>query len=244
MATKSLHTFRTRLAYFDDDIELIDVLRLSVINGDISTKGSDYILDRINPDIHKHLSRRKNSDGARKLISSHLRKTLYSAYIKDIYEEVTEYLRSILRFSAEKGLNSGRLIGEHSFKVDGKAILELKNWDNVCSFVAENVFQSLEAERSTLKLLDKIASKLDLKVDKNKILLAIPYLEVRHFLVHSDGKLSDAYIAEHPHIIHNDKYLRLNYTFITQFRKTVSDLVEDYDRAVLEADIIDKKHLQ
>jgi hypothetical protein len=242
MATKAFRTFTNRLAYFDDDIELVDVIRIAIISGDLSDKKSDLILNHVNPEIHKHLARRKNSDGARKLISSHIRKTIYSAYVKDIYEELTEYLRTILRQATEKGLNSGRLIGEHTFKVDGKAVLELKNWDNLCAFVADNVFQSLESERSTLKLLEKIASKLDLKVDKNKILLAIPYLEARHFLVHADGKLSDAYIAEHPHIEHQENYLKLNYKFITQFRKTISELIEDYDKSVISAEIVDKAH--
>lgn len=200
MHTVCFQSFKTRIAYFDDDIELIDILRDAMLGDDLVEDGSKFVLKGLDPKSHPHLSRRKNSKGSRELLANHIRKTVYSGYVKDVYEEVTEYLRKIIKLASEKGLNSSRFIGEHGFKVDAKNLLELGGWDKVLSMVTDTVFQALESEKSTLKLLEKTANKLALDVERNLIIAAQPYLEVRHFLVHSDGKVTEEFKAAHPHI--------------------------------------------
>jgi hypothetical protein len=243
LRTVCFDAFKMRVAYFDDDIELVDILRTAIMSGDLTDAASKFVLKGLDPDKHPHLSRRKNSNGGRELIANHLRNTIYSSYVKDIYEEVTEYLRVAMKLASEKGLNSARLIGEHGFKVDAKNLLELKSWDNVLSLVTETVFQTLEAERSTLKLLEKVASKLALDVDQNFITSAQPYLEVRHFLVHTDGKVTPEFKAAHPHIkVARDRYVRLTLEFVADFREAVVKLITDFDRAIIAADLLAPEH--
>ncbi|WLD98072.1 hypothetical protein PX860_06150 [Agrobacterium leguminum] len=243
LRTVCFDAFKMRVAYFDDDIELVDILRNAIMSGDLTEAESKYVLKGLEPNKHPHLSRRKNSNGGRELIANHLRQTIYASYIKDIYEEVTEYLRVAMKLASERGLNSARLIGEHGFKVDARNLLELGNWDKVLSLVTETVFQNLEAERSTLRLLEKVASKLALDVDKNLITSALPYLEVRHFLVHTDGKVTSEFKAAHPHIkVNRERYVRLSLDFVADFRDAVVKLITDFDRAIIAADLLAPEH--
>lgn len=244
MRTKAFHAFESKIHYFDDDIELIDVLRLGIIAGDLTEVGTSNVLKKVDPNKHKHLSRRQNSDGSRKLIISHLRTTVYSAYIKDVYEEVTDYLRAILEQAAEKGFEAGRLIGEHNFKMDAKDILETGGWEYVTKKIADSIFQALESEKSTLKLLEKVSNKLGLGIDKNLIEAALPYLEVRHLLVHADGKASDEYKQKYPDIHLKGDRVFINYVFLTRMRTAVKAMMEDFDKKVIAKDIVDAKYTQ
>jgi hypothetical protein len=244
MRSKAYHAFTQKLSYFDDDIELMDVLYKSVTAGDLTDQASQHILKRVDPVQHTHIARRKNADGSRKIVITHLRSTIYSSYVKDIYEEVTHYLRTVLAQASKNGFNSGRLIGEHSFKIDAKSILALGDWNQVCQLVTDSVFQSLEAEKSTLKLLEKMANKLALNIDANLIAAALPYLEARHFLVHTDGKASEDYTTAYPQIQINNGYIALNFQFISNLRSTVKALVAEYDKEVIAGNLLKAEDTQ
>lgn len=244
MRTKAFHAFESKIHYFDDDIELIDVLRLGIISGELTEEGTNNVLKKVDPDKHSHLSRRQNSDGSRKLIISHLRTTVYSAYIKDVYEEVTDYLRTILEQAAEKGFDAGRLIGEHNFKMDAKDVLETGGWEYVTQKIADSVFQALESEKSTLKLLEKVSNKLGLDVDKTLIDAALPYLEIRHLLVHADGKVSDEYKQKYPDIRLKNERVFINYVFLTRMRTAIKAMMEDFDKKVIANDVVDAQYTQ
>lgn len=239
MKTKIFHSFQQKLNYFDDDIELIDILRIGVLSGDLTDNGSNNLLRHVDPTRHIHISRRRNSNGSRKNTINHLRSSTYSSYIKDVYEEVTQYLRSLLNRASLNNFDSGRLIGDHHFKMNAKSVLELGDWPNVCKMVTDSVFQSLENERSTLNLLKKVATKLGLEIDDQLINNALPYLEIRHFLVHSDAKPTDEFIQKYPQIRRrsNGCFL-LDYTLICSVRESIKALIQAYDEEVIDKNLL------
>lgn len=243
MLTKHLHTALARIDKFDDDIEAIDVLRRSVLAGDLTDATGDNVLSRVDPETHTHLVRRRNSDHSRLLVMNHLRKTIYSAYAKDLYEETTHYLRGILGMAALVGFDSGRLIGEHSAKMDARSLLKLGSWEAVCQEVSASVFQSLEAERSTPQLLRKIRTKLSLNVDEVLINNALPYLEARHLLVHADGAVNDDYRAKYPGIPESNEKLWLNYQFVRTMRSAVLNLLQSFDAEVIAKNLVPEGHM-
>jgi hypothetical protein len=234
MTSKAHYAFTQKLSYFDDDIELIDVLKTAVTNGDLTDPNSNRVFRHVNQQRHRHLSRRRNADGSREIAINHLRSTIYSSYIKDLYEEVTEYLRAILEQASRNGFNSGQIVGEHNFKMNASTVLGLGGWDEVCRVVAESVFQSLESERSTLELVRKMARKLGLGVDQALIDDALPYLEVRHFLIHADGRLSEEFRNEYPHIPRKQNgCINLTYSFVTNARDKANALIAAFDAEVI-----------
>lgn len=245
MTSKAYYSFKQKISYFDDDIELIDVIRTAVTNGDLTDPDTHHLLRHVDSARHTHISRRRNSNGSRKNTINHLRQSVYTSYLKDMYEEVTEYLRLILEQASRNGLSAGRVVGEHSFKMDAKAILELGSWDNVCKVLAESIFQNLEAEKSTLNLLRKIPNKLGLDIDDALITAALPYLELRHALVHADGRLSAEYVAKYSNISRkNNGYVNLSFTLINDARTKIKALVEAYDAEVLAKHLLAPEDLQ
>jgi hypothetical protein len=75
---------------------------------------------------------------------------------------VTAYLKASLKAAALNGLAPGRLIGEHVVEFTANQVLGAGGWDAVVELVSESVFRKLEEEKSTLKLLQKMNSKLGL----------------------------------------------------------------------------------
>ena len=245
MTSKAYHAFKQKMSYFDDDIELVDVLRTAVISGDLTDPATNYLMRHVDPARHSHIRRRKNTDGSRKNTINHLRQSVYASYLKDMYEEVTGYLRLILEQAARNGLRAGRVVGEHTFKMDAKAILELGSWENVCKSLAESIFQNLEAERSTLNLLRKIPNKLGLDIPDNLIDDALPYLEVRHALVHTDGRLSPDFVAKYPVIPRKSNgCVDLSFTLINEARTKIKVLMEAYDAEVVAKNLLSADDLQ
>jgi len=113
MKTKSFIRFSNRAAHLDVDIELADVLKVSIQRGMLSSAGHQYIFDRVNPQQHPRLAARANTTASRKLAATHLKATLCEAFIKNIYEDATQYFLEILTAAARHGLDPNRLIGEH-----------------------------------------------------------------------------------------------------------------------------------
>lgn len=243
MRTKAYHAFESNIIYFDDDIDLIDVIRSSILNDDLTDGTSKYVLKNIDPVKHAHIKRRKNSAGSRELLINHLRQTVYSSYVKDIYEEVTQYLRLILEKAAENGFDAGRIIGEHSTKFDAKAILAAGDWKSVARLVTDSVFQTLEAEKSTLKLFEKISNKLALGIDEILINNALPYLEVRHYLVHADGAIPRKFQMDNPGIRVVSGFIRLDYDFVRGLRDSTKLLIKTYDESIVAANLLKAEEL-
>ena len=244
MMTKAYHAFQQKLIYFEDDIEFVDILRIAVTNNALTDPSSNKVLKYLNPLVHSHLSRRRNSDGSRRIIVNHLRQSVYGSYIKDVYEEVTEYLKTVLIKYFESDINNPRLIGSHSVNIDAKTLLALGNWEAVCQYVANSIFQALESERSTLSLLKKIKTKIGVDVDDSLIEDSVPYLQLRHFLVHADGTLPDDFISSHPSIPHtSNNVVKLDLPFIKIFKSKVIELIRAYDTKIVEQALLPSDYL-
>ena len=57
----------------------------------------------------------------------------------------------------------------------------------------DSVFRKLENERSTLKLLDRILGHTDVHPDPAQQEDAIMYLEMRHLVIHNQGRIDSGF---------------------------------------------------
>ncbi len=245
MPSKARQSFETKVNYFLDDIELLDVLRISVLKNDLTDQKSQYVLAKVNPNRHSHLERRANSDKSRELVINHLRSTVYGSFVKNVYEEVMHYMKTILEQAAQSGFDGGRMIGEHSFSTDAQTLLRLGSWEEVCKYVAEAVFQALENERSSLKLLQKISTKLGLGVPDCVVDDLKPYLEIRHFLVHSDGRVNADFQSSNPTFTYTiDDKVIVNYQFVIDFWEKSRNLIEIFDTAIIDKNLLNDQFTQ
>ncbi len=243
MKTKYLVRFLNRAAHFEADLELIDVIAVATKEGILTSTGK-YIFDFVTPRKHPRLSKRQKSAGSRKIALTHLRRSVASSFIKDLYEDVGAYLTALIAGAARNGMTPERLIGEHRVTFEANDVLKCKSIDEVLALVAQSVFRKLEDERSTLKVLQAIDKKLGLGVDESYRTAALPFLEMRHLLVHRDGIADDTFVTRHPGLGTLGRPIDLGHKVISRARATIVDMVSHYDECAVAKGVLPATDLQ
>lgn len=245
MKTKSLIRFSSRAAHLDVDIELADVLKRSVSAGMLTTSGTQKVFDKADPQNHPRLAARAKTSTSRRLAVDHLKSTLFEAYLKNIYEDAAQYFLEVLTAGARNGLDPNRLIGEHRVSLEANDVLQAGNWNNVVSMVAESLFRKLEKERSTKKLVEKMNSKLNLGVSQALIDAALPYFEIRHLLVHADGKADRKFCNAFPTFnAVAGRRIKLDYSLIDDARYHINELINEFDEKIVANSVVGASELQ
>lgn len=242
MNSKGYKKFENRMNYFRTDVELVDVL----FKNKESIEDSIHIFKNVDKENHPLLFARKSCSGSRTIVMSHLKKTVYVSFLKDMYEEVTEYIRYILYHASLQGVIADRIIGEHTFKMNANEILSLSTRNEIVKVVIDQVFQQLEAERSTIGLFQKTKNKLGLDdIDQSLIDQAVPYLTCRHIFVHTDGKPNDEFKTKYPNI-HLDKKGRifLDVDFLNKAYTSINTLLKEIDKSLITKKYIPNSELQ
>lgn len=235
MKSKGYQRFYTRLDYFRLDREVADIF---VKNKELLA-GEDKIFTGITVSGHPLLSARENTEYSRTIVVKHLRNSIYVSFVKEIYEEVTEYIRYILRQAALNGADTNRLVGEHNVSMKANEILSKATKEEIVQFITDQMFQQLENERSTMTLIQKIKNKLGLTIEQSIIDSALPYLECRHVFVHSDGKPNAEFRTKYP-FVRIDTKGRINLTveFLTKAFNAVNRLLQTIDREMIRLNYI------
>ena len=241
MKSKGYLRFCNRIQYFKADSELIEML---LINKELLA-GTNKIFNGITVADQPIISAYANTPHARKLAITHLRTSLYVSYIKEIYEEVTEYLRYALEHCAKNGANINRLVGEQKVSFDANFLLSTHSFDAIARAVTDSIFQQLENEKSTLDLIKKINTKLDLQVPENIINEALPYLLIRHIYVHSDGKPKKEFKDAYPFLRINGKgRIELTKEIIANAKTNIETLLNTIDQKILAKGFFPDKETQ
>lgn len=234
MKSKGYKKFENRMNYFRTDVELVDVLS----KNKEAIKGIGIIFKKVTEDHHPLLYARQATTGSRKIVMSHLKKTVYVSFFKDMYEEVTEYIRYILYQASLQGATANRIIGEHTFKMGANDILSLATKNEIIKAVIDQVFQQLESERSTIELFQKTKNKLGLNIQQNLIDDAVPYMTCRHIFVHSDGKPNDEFKQKYQDIHLDDKgRIALNMDFLNKAYVSINSLLKAFDEEMISKKI-------
>ena len=239
MKTKFHVRFFSRIAHLDADIELADILKIAIGQGAMHNAGDPHLFSAVNPQQHPRIAARVSSRHNRSLAANHLKVTLCGSFLKDVYEDLTMYFSEVLEAAARNGLDPNRLIGEHKVSFESNDILSAGSWSKVVDLVAKSVFRKLENERSTKKLVEKMNGKLNLGVPQATIEAALPYLEIRHLLVHSDGKADQAFCDAFPAIgAVAGRRINLNHTLLQDARIAITSLVNDFDQRIIANKVV------
>jgi len=244
MRSKALVRFLNRIARFDDDIELIDVFVRAVVAGDLTPDESTRLFDHVNPDAHPRLAKAKASDHNRTLVVGHLRKTVYSSYIKDLYEDFSEYLNELVVSAFRKGLDPIQLRGEYKVLVAADELLACEDWGAALEMIAVSVGERLDAMGNHKKLafLDK---RLGLAIDPEHIDAAMPFIELRHLLVHTDGKADEGFCSKWDVLgAHPGESVKLSEQTTRDARAAITALVEHIDARAVDVGILQDEDQQ
>ena len=222
-----------------DCIEFIDILYSTIKETTISGD-EDRLFEYQNQEKHPNISRYSICQDNRLLIMRHLKSTVNASYIKDIYEELTMYLRGITAEAYQNAtVSPERIIGEHKINMSAVDILAGIKDGTLAQTVIDNMFQAIENERSTINLIKKVCSKLGITVQTQLIEDAVYFLEIRHKLVHTGGYADEEFRNAHPTLRYtHGHYIDLTYQTITAAKKAVFDLVSAIDAEALVKGII------
>lgn len=233
--------FHNRVLSFDEDIELIDIICIAQNNNDF-LKDEEKLFAYLDPKKHKRIGARKKTEASKNIVVHHLKSTVYAAYIKDIFEELTAYLKNVMYEAAlisKDATKAKRLLGEHRVSLVASDILQYNSLEELTLKITEQIIQALENERSTKDLIKKICNKIDLEVEEEIINKALPYLDLRHKLVHMDGKADEEFKSKYKNFKYDkDDYVKLNQQVISSAKSNISALVKAIDEAAISKEIL------
>ena len=237
--SKHFITFRNKMLHFDDDIELADIL-YSIIRENPISEDADKLFSSQSQEKHPNISRYSICQTNRLQVIRHLKSTISASYIKDAYEEITIYLRGITTEAYENAsVSPERIIGEHKVNMSAVDILKGISDGTLAQTVIDNLFQTLENERSTIGLIKKTCTKLGITISNQIIENAVYYLEIRHKLVHTDGYADDEFRNSHPTLRYTpENYIDLTYSTILSTKQALFNLVTAIDADAIAKGII------
>ncbi|MDO4826808.1 MAG: hypothetical protein Q4B16_04545 [Bacteroidia bacterium] len=227
--SKGYRRFKSRVEYFQEDMETVAVL----LKNKELLADSDKIFQSVTERGQPRLSKRQSTSGSRDVVVRHLQNTLFVSVIKDLYEEVILYCAYASDCAAQTSPNANRLIGAQNCSFNANDLLSLPDRKSIISLIMSRVFRSIENKKDTLLLVSALNERLNLGVSPDTISNALPYLEARHKFIHSDGKADDKFSTDHPEIaLDKDGYIILNSTIIQKALSAIKKLVTEYESAM------------
>jgi hypothetical protein len=237
MATKAYRRFVQRTEDYNSDLELCDLLVRQFFVAQNSQVTVAEALGSSNLQ-HPHLGRRQNSKQSRNIVGYHLKATLYAAFIKDLFEDFSEFLSETLTKAAMKGIDPARFIGNVKLEIHAADILGAGNWDAVVRMISDALFRKLENERNTKDLIEKASVRIGLHLDASTLSAAMPFLDARHMLVHRDGKTDEKYRHDYPNVrVRSDKIV-VDLQFVSAAKNSVMALAEHIDDSVIARNLV------
>lgn len=245
MKTIHLIKFLNNSAHLDTDLEFVDVINEINNDGRLKQSTNDFIFDFVDPQKHTKLGTRTNSDQSRRLAMNHLKNTVRTAFLKRLYETTSIYFRDLLKSATDKGMDSDKLIGEHSINMSSRELIRIGDYDKIVEKISNSIFRQLENEKNTKKLIEKIDKKLGLGIGSEIISNALPYLEIRHLLVHNEGKADKDFCETFPFITaEENKSIKLTNDIINNARTALVTLIKEFDKKVVEKELVNSNELK
>jgi hypothetical protein len=190
--SRPLSILCSRLATVSTHMELVDAAFASIdLAAARSTRPESPLITAIGlpPNSHKRLKLRAREHRS---VTNHGRARNAEHTIQLLYTHFTTYLRSVLREMYEH--RPLQIVEKAHGQFRFHEIVQLGSYDAICQAMVDQVFRTLEAQRSTSALLDKILDKTEVSVDDDLRLDAMMYLEMRHLLVHNAGIVDDKFM--------------------------------------------------
>lgn len=177
-------------------------------------------------------------------ITNHAMKRNAELAIQLLYPHFTEYLRLLLKemydvspleiVSKAQGMNKAQA----SFRFD--EIVRLGSYEAICDHMVDQVFRSLESQRNTRKLLDKILDNTEVEIDQLVFRDAMMYLDMRHLIVHNTSLVDEVFEQRYGSTLNTkagDK-LKVDMGVAKRAVKTVEGLCIQVDRGLIAKGLI------
>lgn len=232
--------FHTRIEQLQQDVEFADILAIANRAGDLLSEEGK---------LFRHVSKKKHpvlfslpaTSDSRLAVVQHLRVSVWSSYMKDIYEELTLYLQVLVYEAARLARTPGQarlLLADNRVSFSASEIISYADLDELIMKIAEDTIRNLDKMHSTKLLVEQIVSRLGLEVEESIIADALPYLNVRHALVHTDGRADKAFEAENPQIDVRHGRIFVTYNLTVEATRAICGLVDAIDASAVKKGIL------
>ncbi len=241
MKTKAYIRFLNAIANYDCDIELMDILKKYTRNDEILKA----VFASANSRQHPKFTCLRSSQSEMSKRMNHLENVLYDSMIKIYYESVIAYLHDILSEAMLQPVDAVTLVGSENEKFTSIDILKMGSFEEIRRRLAATIFRKIENKRNTLLLLTELNQRLGLKVDDNVMNKALPYLEMRHLIVHNNSIADEVFCNAYPEFrFHVNQEIEINYRFIRRAKDTICTMIKQFDEKIVELNIVRESFLQ
>ena len=239
MAETATHQrFRSRLEYLLQHMQVVDVaISLAARQTKSQRSHGGTILsalgivsgryDRLNHPV-KHDAR----------IFNYSRSQNAEHALTALHRHSTEYLRGILgeMYSVNPLVVVGKAPGTFQFQ----ELVRLGNFEAIGQSMIDSVFRKLENERSTPKLLEKLLNHTGVHLDPIQQENALMYLEMRHLIIHNNGRVDHTFANRYGGSIslREGDRLPMQARTVQSAVRAVSTLVGDIDTQLLAGNLV------
>ncbi len=167
-------------------------------------------------------------------VANHLMRTVYTAFIKELHEEYCTYIKAILKDAAlSHKIAPQRILNKLNLSFKPEEVLEIYNYEQLVELITNRVFRAIDEEEAQLTntgrqngkfLIESLQKRIGISINNTIINNAVPYLALRHVLVHDDGKPDKDFQTRYPIF-----KLPSNRTRILLTHKIVSDAYSNVD---------------
>lgn len=229
--SKEFQKFRSKIDYLYQHLQVVDASIKNTTNWldnySVKSKSISVALGLIDSDYPNLNHPVKNY----KRIFSYTRARNSEYSIIELYNAFTCYLKDILKgmYENEPIKIVGKVATRNLTFVD---IVNLGTFDKVSEKMIKEVFRMLEDEKSTPKLLDKILNHTSIVLNPSLKNEALMYLEMRHMIIHNDGKADERFVKNYNNLItiRADKKLATTFNVVNSAMKVVFELTDTIDK--------------
>lgn len=191
--SKSHQVFRSRMDSIELYLEAMDAAARIVFNILGRQENNGKTISEALPINCDGYSKLNHPSSHRARIYGFCKSKNYKNAIIETYGTFSEYMKNILKEMYETA--PMQVVGKSnkSLNLQFHEIVNLGNFESIKNKMIADVFRSLENERSTIKLIDKIINGTGVAVTEYDKYSVLPYLEMRHLFMHNNGKVDQKF---------------------------------------------------
>ena len=237
--TKSMQIFAGKVRELNRYLQLMDNA-LRIANNLCNERKTEEILiaEALGTTELKHNQLNvpnRGNDIKRTFISA--RNKLNEQALVELYSLFADYIANVIgELVKVEPLQLLPILNDNNRSIEFAKIIQLGTYETVLKEMSQQIFRSLENERSTKKMLDKLLKSCDLVVNdnlKNRVLL---YLEIRHLIIHNNTKADERFKEMNTDqliAIDGKNKIVLNYEVTSMAIVTVFEFCQAIDKELL-----------
>jgi len=231
--TASYQRYRSRIEYLEQHLQLVDLALTKLFQTTRPQRHQPVtFLQALNVTSNRYGRLQHPVNHTPRLTNFSRAQNINHALVS-LYRYFAEYLRGILGEIYET--DPKLVVGKAPQSLQFHEIVDLGTYEAVVERMVTTVFRKLENERSTTKLLDKILAHTGVNLPAAKKDAALPYLEMRHLVIHNHGKADQKFVAQYGQQFQLAVDQSLPGTFRTAAEaiRKVTDLLHEVDRQLI-----------